>query len=709
MNGIKIFFSIVLTVLILNLCLSEQQALSQETAEQLYETAIFKKEAEGDLEGAVKIFKRIVNEFPENRKISAKAQLQIGKCYEKLGLDEASRAYQKVIENYPEQREEVREAREKLTLLAKAQSVIEKRDREFKIRQLLGPDVDIYGPPSLDGRYLCYVDWTTGDMAVLEMATGKTRHLTDDATWDDPSEFALYSTISPDSKWVAYSWWNLEGTYDLRLVGIDGSDRRILYSDEDYEIYPVQWSSDGRKIAVKRYSRKDNNWQIVWISAEDGSAHVLKTVENGQWTEYLCHSPDDRYIVYDRPIEEDSGNYDIFLHSTEGNSEIPLIKHPANDKLLGWAPGRKDILFLSDRSGTWDAFLIQVEDGKPLGSPRRIKGEIGQAEPLGFTHDGSYYFGLITRWYSTHIATLDFSTEKPLVSLKQPIVGSSFYPVWSPDGEYLAYVTEETKPEGLGVFDHVLHIRSLKTGKDQEVPCELMRIRNPCWSPYGGSIVVTGFLKGTRPENYQGGLYQIDVQSGEVKTLVEYDFVPPLGAGGWGAIFCDWSPDGRAVFYITRGSILIHEMESGREKEIYSIPDPLKIRTYYKPLSVSPDGERLVFGIRDPKEDAERLLIMPASGGETMELIKFPKSERCKSVAWTPDGEYVLFTKAKAEKKGTSLWRISPEVREPKKLWQSEKYLEGLSIHPDGKQIAFFTSNVEKEIWVMENFLPKEK
>jgi Tol biopolymer transport system component len=703
----KIYFWVFAVFVTAMVLVSFQLAFTQESAEEFYQAALFKKNVDGDLEGAIKILRRIVNEFPENRKISAKAQLQIGKCCEKLGLEEASRAYQKVIENYPEQGEEVREAREKLSLLARARASIEKRDREFKIRQFVGPDVDIYGPPSLDGRYLSYVDWTTGDMAVLEMTTGKTRRLTDDATWEDPSEFALYSTISPDSKWVAYSWSNLKGTYDLRLVGIDGSSRRILYSDEDYSVHPAQWSSDGRKIAVKRYSRKDNNRQIVWISVDDGSIHVLKTLENDQRTECVCHSPDDRFIAYDLSIEEDSGNYDIYILSTEEKREVPLIQHPANDKLLGWAPGRKEILFISDRSGTWDAFLIQVEDGKPLGSSRRIKGEIGQVEPLGFTQDGSYYFGLSTRWYNTHIAAFDFSTGKPVVSSKQPIVGSSFYPVWSPDGEYLAYVTEETKPEGLGVFDHVLHIRSLKTGKDREVPCELRRIRNPCWSPDGRSIVVTGTVRGARPENYQGGLYQIDVQSGEVRTLVEYDFLPPLGVGEWGTINCELSSDGRAVFYTTRDSILTHEMESGREKEIFNSPNLLMTRTYYRPLSVSPDGKRLVFGIRDPKEDTESLLIVPASGGETLELIKFPKSEKCRSVAWVPDGEYVLFTKG--EKKGTSLWRISPEVKEPKKLWQSEQYLEGLSIHPDGRRLAFYTASMEEEIWVMENFLPKEK
>ena len=349
MNRAKIFLKFFLVIFIVFFIASSKDALPQESAEQLYEAALFKKEAEGDLEGAIQLFQKIIAEYPKDRKMSARAQLQIGICYEKLGLKEALKAYKEVIDNYPEQEEEVREARENLSLLVRAKTVLEKRDTEFKIRQFSSPDVDIYGLPSLDGRYLSYVDWTTGDLAVYEIATGKTRHLTDDATWEDPSEFALYSITSPNSKLVAYSWWNLQSTYDLRLVGIDGSDRRILYGDEDYEVYPAQWSSDGKKIAIKRYSKKDNNYQIVWISVDDGSVHVLKTIANGKTAECVCHSPDDRFIAYDRPVEEDSGNYDIYLLSTNGNSETPLVKHPANDKLLGWAPGRQQILFISDR------------------------------------------------------------------------------------------------------------------------------------------------------------------------------------------------------------------------------------------------------------------------------------------------------------------------------------------------------------------------
>ena len=67
----------------------------------------------------------------------------------------------------------------------------------------------------------------------------------------------------------------------------------------------------------------------------------------------------------------------------------------------------------------------------------------------------------------------------------------------------------------------------------------------------------------------------------------------------------------------------------------------------------------------------------------------------------------MLFTKK--EKKGISLWRILPEGGDLQKLWQSEKELRGLRVHPDGRQIAFYTIKIDTEVWVMENFLPEEK
>jgi len=77
----KRFFYLVFTVFLTVIVLASfQHALTQESAEELYEAAVFKKESKGDLNGAIQIFLKIVKEFPGNKKMAGKAQHQIGMC-----------------------------------------------------------------------------------------------------------------------------------------------------------------------------------------------------------------------------------------------------------------------------------------------------------------------------------------------------------------------------------------------------------------------------------------------------------------------------------------------------------------------------------------------------------------------------------------------------------------------------------------------------
>jgi tetratricopeptide (TPR) repeat protein len=89
----------------------------QQTAEELFQAALHQEEVQGDLETAIGSYQRILDEFPENRLVGAKAQLHIGLCSEKLGLQEARQAYRRVIDDYPEHADQVRLARERLASL----------------------------------------------------------------------------------------------------------------------------------------------------------------------------------------------------------------------------------------------------------------------------------------------------------------------------------------------------------------------------------------------------------------------------------------------------------------------------------------------------------------------------------------------------------------------------------------------------------------
>ena len=659
----------------------------------LFEKAKYTMETKADLKEAITLFELLINTYPNEKEYAAKAQYHIGLCYEKLGLKQAQIAYRKVLDNYPEQTEAVKLANEKLSLLLRTEPVIKEEDKAFNLRQVWA-DYELYseGAPSPDGRYISYVHWDTGDLGILEIATGKKRRLTNKGSYDESDEFAEYSRWSADGTQIVYDWYNKEGFIELRIIGLDGSNPRILYKNEEVDwARTYGWSPDGKQI-LACFSRKNGAQQIVLVSADDGSVNVLKILEKG-WPKNMNFSPDGHYIVYDFQQKESSSERDISLLSTDGSREITLVEHPADDVVLGWAPDGENILFTSDRTGTLSAWLIAVADGKPQGAPELVKPDIGRFSTMGFTRDGSFYYhfgGEFIR--DVYFTKLDSETGETLVPPKRTIKsfeGHNLSPDYSPDGKYLAYV-RRMRPD-------VLCIHSLETGEEREFSLKLRRIELPRWSPDGSSILVTG-----QDLNNRWGVYQIDTQTGDVTSIV-------LNGGGG-----DWSYDGKDIFYSRMNDnnlsqIILRERESGTEKEIYLASDDGRLY-----LSCSPDGKLLAFmnwgkGV---------LKIIPAAGGEPRELFRSDKGEGFgRSITWTPDGKYVFFviippgnSLRQPEQNKCSLWRIPVEGGEPEKLGLEMNYIEHLSVHPDGQHIAFYTIIAKlAEVWLMENFLPITK
>jgi len=424
-----------------------------------------------------------------------------------------------------------------LTCVALPDAIHEKTFAEpaphITLRQVWsGRGVDACGAPSPDGRYLSYTDWETGDLAVYEIATGRKRRLTNDGFLgaDKPNKMVLNSKWSPDSRQIIYDLYTVptydkdrvDGRVELRIAQLDGMKPRILYSNENVVwAQTYDWSPDGTQV-LACFSHKDEKIQNVLVSTVDGSTHALEPLGD-YYPNNMCFSPDGRFIAYDQPQGQNSGNYDVSVTSTNGEPGTPLIEHPADDRLLDWTPDGKSILFISNRTGDLSLWSINVIDGRPQGTPKLVRSGVGGV-PLGLAENGSFYYCTSELQRDVYVVEIDSSNGEILAPPEIAVnrfEGFNRFPDYSPDGLYMAYISMRAPFSQRSAIGRsripgraVLCIRSLKNGETREVPTEISPNGPPRWSPDAKSILVFGYS-----DDSSRGIYRVDAKTGHATAI----------------------------------------------------------------------------------------------------------------------------------------------------------------------------------------------
>ena len=395
-------------------------------------------------------------------------------------------------------------------------------------------------------------------------------------------------------------------------------------------------------------------------------------------------------MAYSQTQQGDASQSDVMVLDIQENSEIPFVVHPADDKLMGWSPDGKWILFLSDRTGTEDAWVQAVNEGRPKGWPKRVKKNLGDIGPLGFIQDGSFYFSSRLSTGEIHVAELsqpegilsDSVTRAGQRAKKEQVC----YPGWSHDGQFLAYPVLRSGE---------LIIESLATGEVREISTGLSMFWDLQWSPDRKYISVCG-----RPP----GIHKIDLETGKTSALID-------NVSGWYYFHAQYSPD-RKTMFIRRDDrfgegkrIIKRDLESGSEEEIYSD------ESMTRPIALSPDGRWIAFGVNpgdssynSNTDGGAALKVIPSAGGRPRELVNL-ESNVIRWFDWMPDGPSLIYSRS--EREGTSFWRIPLEGGTPRKLAYQPLEIYFFDIDPDGQRIAYSVQQKHNtQLWAMENFLP---
>jgi hypothetical protein len=114
------------------------------------------------------------------------------------------------------------------------------------------------------------------------------------------------------------------------------------------------------------------------------------------------------------------------------------------------------------------------------------------------------------------------------------------------------------------------------------------------------------------------------------------------------------------------------------------------------------------------------LLVLPVDGGEAKEILRLPDGEEA-GLAWTSDSRHLLYIRQTIlsqmqnprSTERRPVWRIPAAGGESLRTelsFQPDEMLS-LRLHPDGRRLVYMTGRREgipsREIWVLENFLPK--
>ncbi|MGA2586290.1 MAG: tetratricopeptide repeat protein [Candidatus Aminicenantales bacterium] len=645
----------------------------------LFEKAKFAMETKGDLNEAIKLFSELIQKYPGEREYAAKSQLYIGLCYEKLGNAEARAAYERVVRDFADQAEIVAQARVRLAALGGPGGA-----GGLITRRILADASGVDGVLTADGKFIRGIDWEKGDVVQFEVAGGQTSRIKNKGPWSETEASYEYQALSRDGKQIAYNSYTKDWVPQVRIRNLDGSGLRTLYSEKDSYVAPLDWSPDARSILALRelgYSSK-GGIDLTLISTADGSVRVLRSITSPLFLfERASFSPDGRFVAFSFVREGSPPHGDVFLMTADGRNEVVVAGHPAEDRLLGWTPDGKSLVFLSDRSGTWDIWTVHITGGKQQGEPELLKKDFGyDSEVLGFAPDGSLYYKTGTSLGRLYYGEVDLETGKVLVPpapVTTRYTGPPSQPTWSPDGRNLLYISRRGD---VSPGNNILTIRSAATGEERFLSPRLRFVNQISWAPDGRSVIALG-ITGT-----ETGIFRIDTETSEITKLPDGGFAPKL------------CPDGKTLVFVkgeTGGpSIRKRNLDTGEESEV------VKAGIFY---DLSPDGREVVFQVNGAVKTVS------LNGGEPRELFRgSAHPDWYYGLGWTRDGRYII---VRARNTASSeIWRVPAQGGTPLKLDLSVPKLQYFALHPDNRRFAFSVDEGSKsELWVMENFLPPLK
>jgi Tol biopolymer transport system component len=505
-----------------------------------------------------------------------------------------------------------------------------------------------YNPAwSTGGDWIAFTSDRAGSADLFRMhpdGTGLER-LTDDPAFDDQAAF------SPDGKRIVFVSTRAAGRANLWMLNIASRSITRLTSGDGGDFRPA-WSADGQWIAFSSDRGSElpsakGRWerlQLVdlYVIHPDGTG-LRRVSEHGNF----CGSPkwlaNGKHLVADCMSAEETWDYRVRFYPGQQSQifQVDITSGAATALTTG-----PDVKLAPSVLPSGELAYVLV--GKSTKTIVYAGGKVGPAgadlarNPPAWSPDAKRI--VYCRQKSNRTAEpVQLWSRNPKFSLYT----TASLPAYDLKGEHLAVTKTDANGSSLYVVEDGKPAQTIMQRKDL--------ILGPQWSPDGKQIVVgvggfTSFL-----DFAAGGMKPVDPVNGgaEVGILnADGSGFRVLTAGVNNNAFASFSPDGKQIVYRTAGpegqGLRIMNLEDGSIKVLTDKYDNF-------PVWSSRD---LIGFIRKMGKDFEVMTVTP-DGKNLKQLTDVRGNEA--HLAWSPDGEHLVFTSSRMGFKDEALCTYAPQ------------------------------------------------
>ncbi|MFP4423336.1 MAG: hypothetical protein ACLFRG_22625 [Desulfococcaceae bacterium] len=360
---------------------------------------------------------------------------------------------------------------------------------------------------------------------------------------------------------------------------------------------------------------------------------------------YNCHR-----IVGTVPADNPQVTFPVALPATDmtepGANMARLTTDPGTDKNAEWSPDGSRIAWVSDRSGSWQIWVMNADGSNQT---QLTMGPAIHGWPM-WSPDGSrlvYWGHNETSGVSTIETIAPDGTDNVIVVESDNALDR---PMWRPDGQYIAYAAAGenwdvwiTRPDGTGKT-------RLTTSTDMDT--------NPLWNPDGTAI--------SYKDAPAAGRYNLTIQNFitfengmENPTIRRWDGIKSIQ-------MYDWSPDGTHISYTAE----IVTNASGEDRVSY-----LAVVEDVYPDEEDPSGTPVVLSRNNTLGDRGPVFS--------------PDSQRVAFWSWDKNYRATLWM---ANRDGTNITQLTQKGFDMYPRWR-----------PDGTGLLFESNRAgNMDIWTME-------